>query len=289
MFGRTWPISLLLPALLCLAGEARGQSEPVEELLEDAEEAFLDVEYERALDLLYRAEDLQEEASDEQIVRLLALRGTILYLQGDEADARGAFGRLLALDRGYRLPEHFPPRAAEFFDAVRQEVAVAVSVDHRPPRGFRLGDPMEIEATIRGVTSLHTVRIFFRLAGGRGYSSTEMERLEGDRFIGTIPATGSIGEGRGGEVEYFILVVAGDERVANSGSPGDPHAFTYGTGQSRPARPSSASRVLRSWWFWTAVGGAVVLALGLGLGLGLGGDEPETGSVDLTIRFNEGR
>ncbi len=261
------------------------QTTDVTTLLEEAEESFLDVEYENALDLLLRAESFGP-SSDAEMMRLLALRGTILFLQGSAEEARVAFGRLLSYDAEATLSEAHPPRAAEFLEDVRRESARPVSLAHIPPRGFGPSEPMVIEASIQATTRAHTARIFYRLGGEGGYSSTEMVREEGDRFVGTIPATGALGVGGGGEVEYFIMVVAGDERIANSGSPSRPHSFRIRGSSPVPQPSGDRPSIARRWWLWTAIGGAVALALGLGLGLGLsGGDDGPSGSVDVTLGF----
>lgn len=286
MLRRSIWIFFLIGTGLSTTVRTLAQTVEVAGLLEEAEEAFLDVEYENALDLLLRAESLGG-LGDSDMMRLLALRGTLMFLQGEQEEARVAYGRLLSFDPDFRLPEEHPPRAAEFLETVRQETARPVSLAHSPPGVFEPGEPMLVEASILDLASSHAVRVFFRLRGEGGYSSTEMVRRSGDLFVGTIPATGALGIGAGGVVEYFIMVVAGDDRIANSGTPNRPHSFRI-----RGSAPSSTptrerTSVVRSWWFWTAIGGAVVLAFGLGLGLGLGDDAGPAGSVDVTLRFTE--
>lgn len=273
----TTPLFLIV---FCLCVSAHADTDQVEDQLVVAEDAFLDVEYEAALEALAEAEEFSG-ATDEQLMRLLALRGTLHHLLGNEADARTAYLRLLAMDPHYHLPEEHPPRAGEFLDSVRAERDVPISIDHRSPVRFEPTESFDIIADISGVRSGQTISIFYRSEGDSAYRSTEMERIEGDRFAGEIPASAQTLED-GGEVEYFILVAQGEERLAHEGSPRDPLTFIVGVGDDRSG---SGGSVARSWWFWTIIGAAIAAGLGLGLGLGLGGDQETTGAVEGTAIF----
>jgi hypothetical protein len=272
--------------LIALAPAAEADSDDVEQHLIVAEDAFLDVEYETALEALTRAES-ETGATEDQLARLLALRGTILFLQGDEDRARVVYTRLLTLDPSYSLPGEHPPRASAFFDGVRAETASPPEVDHRPPGSFRASEPLEISATVRNATAAHSVRIFYRRRGERGFSSVEMARLEGERFVGTIPTFAALGGEQSGSVEYFILVALGEDRVANAGTPRRPLSFSV-SGDDGGRRPPSTGGVASQWWFWTAIGAAVAVAVGLGVGLafGLPSGQP-SGDVEVTFRFIE--
>jgi hypothetical protein len=281
------PLALLVAFLVVLlSGEAQAESARVERLITSAEDAFLDVEYEDALGSLSNAEGLGE-ASDEQLQRILALRGTIYVLMEDEGEARASYARLLSMDPGYQLPETHTPRAQAFFDRVRRDIATsqAVSIVHEPHARFAPGEPLVLTATVRGVTAEHTVSIFHRLYGERSYSSTEMTRGDGDVFSGEIPVGGQLDERRGGIVEYFIVVASGEARIANEGSPRNPLSFEV-AGSDGTTGNGGGTSVARRWWFWTIIGVAVAAGLGLGLGFGLGGAEDvPTGDVPITLTF----
>ena len=270
-------------AILTGAGPVVAETSDVDSLLAAAEEQFLDVEYESALETLERA-DGTGGLSHGQTTRLLALRGTIHLLMGGVTEAHEAYSQLLAADPTYVLPEEYPPRAAEFLESIRGEIAVPVSLVHTPLHDIAVGQPVTIEVQVPGAPSQFDVRIFFRGGGERGYSSTEMSRIASDRFVGTIP--GSLGSEGTSTIEYFIVVSDGDRRVAHSGSPSRPHSVLVAGGGSQPEPRPRGQPIVRRWWFWTALGGGVALALGLGLGIGLGGSsDAETGTVDLTLRF----
>lgn len=282
-----WPNALAALVVLCSSGLARADSEAVENHLIVADDAFLDVEYDTALEALAMAE-AETGATDEQLARILALRGTIFCLQGDLAHARGVYTRLLTLSPGYRLPEEHTPRAAEFLEQVRAETAGPPEIDHSPPRSFRPGEAMEIRAEVRNVTPDHSVRLFFRRRGDRSYSSVDMTLEEGDRFAAAIPAFAALGGDEVGVVEYFIVVAIGDERLANAGTPRRPMSFSVARaqGSGRPDRGHSEADVTSRWWFWTAIGAAAAVALGVGLGLGFGlqTGQPE-GAAEVTFHF----
>jgi hypothetical protein len=267
--------------------EARAESARVERLLTSAEDSFLDVEYEDALGSLQSAEALGE-ASDAQVERILALRGTIYLLMEDETQARANFERLLSMDRAYQLPEDYTPRAQTFLERVRQEAeaASAVSISHEPPERFEPGQRLIITASVQGVAAGFVVSVFHRLFGEHSYSSTEMPRVEGDQYAGEIPLDGELASGHGGIVEYFIVVTDGETRVANEGSPRNPLSFEV-VGTSGRRQGGGGTSVARRWWFWTILGVAVAAGLGFGLGFGLAGEEQgPTGDVAITLSFD---
>lgn len=278
-------ILLIFSFILFAEFDALASEELAENQLIIAEDAFLDVEYEGALEALERAEST-DGVTDSQLARIFALRGTIYYLLDNEREATTAYRRLLTMEPSFELSDTHPPRAVEFLESLRGDYAPStVEVDHRQPRHFVVGDPLVLEASISGVRPSHTVRIFYRPEGERSYSSTPMEQIDGTRFEGEIPASGRLASTEGGIVEYFILVAEGEERLANAGSPHSPLSFEIiGDGETRS--PNSNS-IVRRWWFWTIIGGAVAVGLGVGLGLGLGGsDDVDTGSVEGTLTFS---
>jgi hypothetical protein len=281
-------LSFFLVLALSLPWEARADTEEAENQIIIAEDSFLDVEYEMALDALRRAESTTG-VTESQRLRILALRGTIHYLQEDQSSARRAYEELLSLDPEYRLPEEHPPRAVSFLEEMRGSRGGPLEIVHAVPRSFESGDPLLLRATVEGATDRHTVQVFYRVEGERNYSSTDMERESGDEFVGEIPASGPLASEQGGVVEYFILVAEGETRIANEGSPRTPLSFSIldedgGRGSGR--RQNRGTSIVGRWWFWTAIGATVALGLGLGLGLGLsGGDDIETGGADLNITF----
>lgn len=268
---------------------ARAESARVERLLTSAEDSFLDVEYEDALGSLQNAERLGE-ASDAQLLRILALRGTIYLLMDDETQARANFERLLSLDRSYQLPETYTPRAQAFLERMRREAeaASAISISHEPPARFAPGERLVITATVRGVTEGYAVSIFHRIFGEHSYSSTEMTCVEGDLFAGEIPADGELAAGQDGIVEYFIVVTDGETRVANEGSPRNPLSFEVAGDGGRRGGGGRGTGVARRWWFWTILGVAVAAGLGFGLGFGLSDDaQVPTGDITITLDFQD--
>jgi len=289
--------SIALAALVtCFAwtGDAAAQQaapfETDNQLLRQGLDLFEAVEYERAVEVLSAAL-LEQGNSTEELVMIYRTLGTLYVYLGRESEAQAALRRLLCEAPDFQFDAYASPQIREVFDAVRTSwieagrpcearpgpAATPVTMDHESPGIASPDEAMEMVVTVADPElRVASVVLHFRASGESGFNDAAAAMVRPGSFTATIPGDAV----RAPAAEYYL------EALDDQGQA----LAALGTARAPlrvPVRQETERRsIVRTWWFWTIVGGAVVVT-GLGLGLGLGlQDEP--GDATLSIRLCDG-
>jgi tetratricopeptide (TPR) repeat protein len=190
---------------------------------------------------------------------ILGLANLVL---GHENRAREAFRRLLALSPSHRLREPSgSPKLFRFFEAVRSG----------PPAPLRF-EGLSVAGLVAGKTALFTVRLKRAPAAARvwvhyrarGQAGWQRLQLVGGpvRYRAALTAPGAP---RGAVLQfYFEAIDHTDGRLGGLGSADSPLERSV-----QPAPEATSGQALyRRWWFWSAIGAALVTGATVGIVLG---------------------
>ena len=158
-------------AAVLAPGPAAAQPDP-DELVVQARQAMVNLDYDRAIRLLERAEEAGRSRRD-QLATIYRQLGESRAALGDDGAAATEFRRLLALDPGAELPRGSSPKVTAPFESARDFMR-----QHRPltigcareGRGAVLAiqsDPLSLVASARLITADGTVLTRARRPSGR--------------------------------------------------------------------------------------------------------------------------
>lgn len=249
------PMRLTLALLMLLAAPAlaRAQEGRGAGALSAAEEAYLDVDFERtrdrALEAL-RAGGLRPQ----QLVRCYMLLGVASSALRDEDDARDYFVRMLGVDPDAQLDESVNPQMRDPYLEARGMWAA------RPGR-------LEIEAGLDRNTS--SVRVELQDPTDMARRVRIAARLEGDAVFTTAeyaaaatlsaPVTGAAGADR---VEYYVEILdAYGNTLRSEGTEFEPRVV------GRMRGGSQGGNLLEDPILWIIVGGVAVVAAAVAIGI----------------------
>ncbi len=260
-------------------------------LLREGLELFEQVEYERAVEVLSAAL-LEQGNSAEELTMIYQTLGTLYVYLGRENEAEAALRRLCCAAPEFHFDEYASPRIREVYERVRTqwieagrpcesrptEVATPVTMDHVSPGASEEGESLEMTVTLEDPDlRVATVLLFYRASGESGFNQATASMVQPGSFTATIP-----GDAVQPPAAEYYLEARDDEGEALAAQGTSRAPLRVPVQEPGDGRGS----VVRTWWFWTIIGGAVVAtALGLGLGLGLGG---ESDDATLTIRVCDG-
>lgn len=242
---KTVAVFALVTALA--AEPARAQN--TRDALAEAEQAYLDVDFER---MLSRAEDALTAGglTPERLVRVYQLLGIAAAALGDPQTAQQHFQRMLAIDPDARLPNTVPPRLrgpyleARGVVSLRSERLAAEVGLARPQNSVRVGITDPFQVTRR-------VRVHARLEGAAEYTTVE------------LPATREVmapleGSGQADRVEVWVeLLDQYGNQVLTLGSPFEPRVI----GRTAVAvAPAAGRSVFEEPAFWIVTAGVLVVA-----------------------------
>lgn len=284
-------VSALVAWPVTSSAEQAAEFETDNALLRQGLELFEAVEYERAVEVLSAA--LLEQGNDTQeLVQIYRTLGTLYVYLGREAEAEAALRRLCCAAPEFQFDEYASPRIREVYSRVRAqwveagrqceshatEEAAPVTMDHLSPDVTGADEALDITVTIEDPEMrVATVVLFYRASGESGFNQSAASMVQPGTFSVTIP-----GDAVQPPAAEYYLEAQDDtgESLAGQGTSRAPLRV--------PVRePEDRGRsVVRTWWFWSIIGGVVVAtALGLGLGLGLDGDPDD---ATLTIQICDG-
>lgn len=254
-------VALSIVVLSLVAPAAHAQ-----DLLGQAEEAYMNVDFERTLDLARQAM-ATGRLSPDRLARVYELMGVAYAASGDEDASREAYKKMLALRPDAQVDTNLAPRLrspfmeARGYWATRSDRLAADVVLSRPDRGLRVSivDPL-------GMARRIVVRT--RIAG-------EMTPLDEQ----TLPAESGVlapvaGLPEADRIEYVVeLQDEAGNRLVQLGTNDTPNVVgrdpvVAGGGGGGSATREEGGGV--PGWVWGLVGGVVVAAaVGTGLYLGL--------------------
>jgi hypothetical protein len=253
---------LVLGLALGLAGwtlpsNASAAAGAVQARIAGAKKQYLAQEYEKVLRLLTPVVQTKGSSLSEQ-VEALELIGLSHLILGDRLRAREAFESLLRIDPAHELDDPSgSPKLRSFFDSVKAAFATSgaspgasVVLEPIPPRSAVAGRRAEVVSLVtRGLELVHEVILRFRPAGAVSYETAAMAR-RGTRFSAVFIAPS---RDSAYTLEYYIEARdAAQRKLDRAGSP--LHPLTFPVGPPKARSPS----IFRTWWFWTAIGVAVV-------------------------------
>ncbi len=246
-FWHAWAAGLLIVSATSLAS---AQGDP----LEEAERAYLDVDFERSLE---RADAALQAGgrSPQQLARIYELIGITAASLGDEERSRQAYAKMIALRPDAEVDRSLAPRlrapfqeAQGFWTAQSSRLAAEVSfVQRRNVLRVAMTDPLSMA---------QTVVMFIRPAGASEFRSERQPAAAALNF-----ETGS----SGAPVDYYAHVLdRHGNRIVEIGSEDDPR--TAGEAAATPS-PSTAGAGLDG----GAIAAIVIVVALVAAGLAVGG------------------
>lgn len=136
IYTRAFTVLLLLfPVQLCQA-----QDSTCEDVIEKAEQAYFNIQFDQALSILKPCIDNQDQFDQLEEAYLLTAR--IHFSTQEAKQSQRAIHQLLQIDHSYTLPTFLPPPFISFFDEIReryeQHIAYTAKLypipDYSPPR-----------------------------------------------------------------------------------------------------------------------------------------------------------
>jgi hypothetical protein len=240
---------------ILIAAVAHG-AQPERSRLAQARKEYLAQEYERVVRLLVPLVASQVATISEK-VDAYELLGLSYLILGETRRAREAFENLLELDSGHVLRDASgSPKIQRFYESVRESFVpgyrtrAPVTLEHTASTGAVAGRRLEIGAHVaQGAKEIGQVLVRWRRAGLLGYESVAMRRQGAQLVVGFVAPEDTSAY----ELEYYIEVRApGGQTLTRVGSPDRPLTITVS------GAPARRVPLVRRWWFWTAIGVAVV-------------------------------
>lgn len=247
-----------------------------QDLVGQAEEAYMNVDFERTLELCSQAMASGSLSAD-RLTRVYELMGIAHAASGDELASREAYKKMLALRPDAQVDTNLAPRLrspfmeARGYWATRTDRLSVEVVLVRPERGLRVtfSDPLGMASSIVVLT---------RVAG-------EMRPYDEHRRPAQTTSLIEVSElPEADRIEYVVEVLdAAGNRIAELGTRDTPNSVgrdvSGGGGISAPAEGQP-----RRWWILGVVAAVVVgAALGAGLYYGLR-TEPVTLQSEVVFR-----
>jgi hypothetical protein len=250
-----------LPLLLLLIAA------PVEAQLEEAEAAYLDVDFERTLAASQAAID-SGELGPTELARAYELLGVSAAALGEPEVAQDCFLRMLSIDEDRELDDTVPPRLRGPFMEARGTLTARpdrLTVEVVLARAYSalritLNDPFQM---IQGV------RVHVRVEGDTEW--TEIEEDYEDEVMATFARAASADR-----LEYWLEVLdPNGNRIAVVGSEfvplvvGRPAPAPVGGGETGGGGGGGGPSIAEEPAFWLILGGVVLVGAGIGIGVGI--------------------
>lgn len=235
--------------------------------LDDAEAAYLDVDFERTLNAAQAAIN-SGELEPGELARAYELLGVSAAALGDPDTARDCFLRMLSVDEERQLDDTVPPRLrAPFMEARgaltarpdRLHVEVVLARAYSALR-VALTDPFEM---IQGI------RIHVRVEGGTEW--TVIDEDYQDEIMATFASAASADR-----LEYWLEVLdPRGNRIQVLGTEfeplvvGRPAPAPVGGGEAGGAGGGGGPSIAEEPAFWLVLGAVVLVGAGIGIGVGV--------------------
>jgi tetratricopeptide (TPR) repeat protein len=255
-----------VPALLAIPSVGLAAPGPVAKALLRGKRAFIKQDYERSLKLLQPVV-IAPQATISQKIDALELLGLSYLILGDNKRAREAFENLLGLDPAHQLRDPTgSPKLRQFFLAAKErflpgfDASKRAQLEHRAPRLAKAGRRIELAVQLLSGGAVNTIVVRWRRQGlltyreVRARARRSREAGSPERGRGWVAAFLLPKDSVGYQLEYYIegRSKAG-HALARLGSPGHPLTLAVGGIARQRGAP-----FYERWWFWTAVGAALV-------------------------------
>lgn len=251
-------IALVLVCQLAHAQERTSADSEARRHLDEGERLYSELDFVAAIESLRRALGVSGISDGLRLEAYEYLGASYVVLE-DEESAREAFLAMLELDPYHIVREPSgSPKIARFVEAVRRRVVSDAALDPNVhlrlelPRAIRVRDETTVAARVEGGSDIALLRLFFRGESDAEWRSTDSSELASI----VLPARDTVEE-----LELYVEARDGQGRLVTRA--GEPFAPLTVRVQSGPVE--SDSSFLESWWFWTAIGGAVTIGLVIGI------------------------
>jgi tetratricopeptide (TPR) repeat protein len=232
------------------------------------------------------------ELSDEQLAEMYRLLGLASLSLGNEARARQAYEKLLQAQPDYELPRSVSPRIVAIYARIKEDIKKRrvrpVTLTVAAPADVRAGQPLAVDAIIEDLSLGAKARLFYRRGGAQSFSFTTFTKVKGKQnaFTAVVPAFELPIENTAYDLEYFVEVAdAAQRRLAGRGDPFNALRVQIPPPQTSAGASGAPLPVTQRAWFWVVVGVAVAAAAATTVAVVA--SQPRTGTVPVTIQFQE--
>lgn len=253
--------------------------EPVPSM-KSAEQLYQNAEFAQSilvLDKLLRTDI--DPATRKQARLYMALNFLAL---GNEARARSAFQDLLDLDPEFTLPTFSSPSVRAFFQTVKTTYKIIPTIEHVPPKSIDAKVGADLSVSLGRMRKGYQPKLYFRAQGTPYFSNIDLSPAgAGDKYAATIPPAMLV-KPEGYTLEYFIVVTEGaDLPLVQLRDPQSPFSVPVDVPVVLESKP-----VHKRWYFWVALGGAVLVAGGVATAVVLTRPQAQPyGDANVVLRF----
>jgi hypothetical protein len=296
MSNRWGLISLLIASTVALAA---GKSKPPTptparapaissgpQALEQLKELYRTLEYDQVIplaDALLARDDL----SQDQRLEVYRLQGSARAIVEDPIDAERPFRLLLRARPDYDLPADTPPKilavfrkvqseekalASQLRDVERARLIANLRLSGEPPKDAVGGRPLRFAYRVRDTAGVvETMRLQYRRAGQKAYSSLALERSEDGEWRGVIPGEFTA-DPTGFSLEYTVETADRDGPLLTQGTVAAPLTLAVAAGQV----PTTAFKPVPRAVFFVMTGATAAIGAAAGVtGLLFNGTQAE--------------
>ncbi len=205
------------------------------------------------------------DLSSDQRLEAYRLQGSAKAIVEDPVDAERPFRLLLRARPEYDMPAETPPKILAVFRKVQSEekalasqlrgversrLIAALRLSGEPPKEAQGGRPIRFNYRVRDTAGVvETVKVQFRRAGQKAFSSLALERSEEGEWRGVIPGEFTADE-KGFTLEYLTETADREGVLLASGSQTQPLTIEVAAGQV----PVQAFKPISKPVFFTSVG-----------------------------------
>ncbi|MBX2819163.1 MAG: hypothetical protein KTR29_05750 [Rhodothermaceae bacterium] len=136
-FSATLKGAFVIVLLFCGVSTSWAQDSTCVDIVPKAEQAYFNIQFERAIELLEPCIESDEEVSQQQDVYLMLAR---IYFSTQEIEkSRSAIHNVLMIGDSFTLPEFLPPPFIEFFSGIEEQFSqhLAIAEKLRPAPEYR--------------------------------------------------------------------------------------------------------------------------------------------------------
>jgi hypothetical protein len=232
----------------------------------------------------------QPDLTDEQLAGLYRVLGLAQLYLGREAEARGAYEKLLQAQPDYELPASEAPKIRALYARLKEDIKKRrvrpVTLTLSPPREAPGGQPLVLSARVDDLALGSRPRLYYRRVGRQAFSSVDFRRepSQPEQYVATVPAFELPAEEARYEVEYYAEVAdAAQRRLAGRGDAYSPLLLSVLPRGVAPGAASTGAAWYQSPWLYV-VGGAVVAGAAVGVYAATSQQQTAPLSFTLTVK-----
>lgn len=244
--------------------------------LSRAKDQYDRLEFDRAARTLQRAIEYSKNCRWD-LAEIYRLKAFVDAVNAERERCQRAFEILLALDPDYTMPPEVPPKIQNCFDDAKRVPPERreLKLVHTPPAEVQPNAPVSLPVRVVDPLRLvDQVQVYFRREGVKVFTTVSARADENVSVV--IPALSVPPDEKGYDMEYFIRAVDRWEgTLEEEGSARKPLKF-------KVAPATAEGGITSQWWFWGAIGTAVVGGVVLAVIAGSAGGD------SIPIQINDG-